>query len=224
MEFNPSKCQVLHISKSRHPVSTQYSLHNQALESVGGAKYLGVHLSKDLSWNTHVSNITSTAYKTIGFVKRNVNTTNQSVRELAYKTLVRPQFEYASNVWSPSTKVNIDKIEMTQRRAARWVKSNYSSYDSVTEMLHDLGWRSLEQRRLDARLIMFYKIVYGLVAIQLPSSIEHPMKITRHMHSLSYRQIHTAANYYQFSFFPMSIVLWNRLPEDVVKLSDLDSF
>ena len=79
-------------------------------------------------------------------------------------------------------------------------------------MLHDLGWRSLEQRRLDARLIMFYKIVYGLVAIQLPSYLEQPMKITRHMHSLSYRQIHTAANYYQFPFFPMPIVLWNRLP------------
>ena len=186
--------------------------------------FLGVHLSKDLPWNTHVNNITSTAYKTLGFVKRNVNTTNQSVRELAYKTLVRPQLEYASNVWSPSTKVNIDKIEMTQRRAAHWVKSNYSSYDSVTEMLHDLGWRSLEQRRHDARLIMFYKIVYGLVAIQLPSYFEHPMKITRYMHSLSYRQIHTAANYCQYSFFPMSIVLWNRLPEDVVLLSDLDSF
>ena len=50
-------------------------------------------------------------------------------------------------MWSPSTKVNIDKIEMTQRRAARWVKSNYSSCDSVTEMLHDLGWRSLEQSK-----------------------------------------------------------------------------
>ena len=227
MEFNPNKCQVLHISKSRYPISTQYSLHNQALGSVDCAKYLGVHHSKDLSWNTHVNNITSTAYKTLGFVKRNVNTTNQSIRELAYKTLVRPQLEYASSVWSPSTKVNIDKIEMTQRRAARWVKSNYilySSYDSVTEMLHDLGWRSLEQRRLDARLIMFYKIVYGLVAIQLPSYLEHPMKITHHMHSLSYRQIHTAANYYQFSFFFVSIVLWNRLPEDVVLLSDLDSF
>ena len=128
------------------------------------------------------------------------------------------------NVWSPSTKVNTDKIEMTQRRAARWVKSYYSSYDSVTEMLHDLGWQSLEQRPLDARLIMFYKIVYGLVAIQLPSYLEHPTKITHHMHSLSYRQIHTAANYYRFSFFLMSIVLWNRLPEDVILLSDLDSF
>ena len=77
MGFNPSKCQVLHISKSRHPVSTQYSLHNQALESVDGAKYLGVHLIKDISWTTHVNNITSSACKTLGFVKRNVNTTNQ---------------------------------------------------------------------------------------------------------------------------------------------------
>ena len=96
----------------------------------------------------------------------------------------------------PSTKVNIDKIEMTKRRAAHWVKSNYSSYDSVTEMLHDLGWRSLEQRRHDARLIIFYKIVYGLDAIQLSSYFESPMRITSHMHSLSYRQIHMAAYYY----------------------------
>ena len=139
MGFNPRKCQVLHISKSRHPVSTQYSLHNQALDSVDSAKCLGVHLSKDFSWNTHVNNTTSTAYKTFGFVKRNVSITNQSVRELDTRHL-----EYASIVWSPSTKVNTDKIEMTQRSAARWVKSNYSSYDSVTEMLHDLGWRSLE--------------------------------------------------------------------------------
>ena len=28
-----------------------------------------------------------------------------------------------------------------------------------------LGWRSLEQRRADARLCLFYKIVYGVVAI-----------------------------------------------------------
>ena len=144
---------------------------------------------------------------TLGFVKRNVKTSNVKVKEMAYKTLVRPQVEYASPVWSPHTKENIDKIEMTQRRAARWVKNKFSTYDSVTDMLSELGWRSLECRRIDARMIMFYKIVHGYVAIDLSTYFERPLRYTRHMHPLSFRQIHTNARYYQHSFYPTSIVL-----------------
>ena len=51
MEFNPSKCQVLHITRSKQPLNTQYTLHNQVLEATDTAKYLGVTISKDLSWN-----------------------------------------------------------------------------------------------------------------------------------------------------------------------------
>ena len=55
------------------------------------------------------------ANRTLCFVK----TKNQSVEELAYKTLIRPQVEYTSTVWSPFTKQNIQKVEMLQRTAAR---------------------------------------------------------------------------------------------------------
>ena len=134
------------------------------------------------------------------------------IKTLAYNSLVRPQVEYASSVWSPYTKENIEKVEMIQRRAARWVSNDYSPYSSVTEMMSNLGWRSLECRRYDVRLAMFYKVVYGLVAIPIPSYFEQPTRYTRHMHPLSYRQIHTSVCYYQYSFFPMTIVLWNRLP------------
>ena len=88
--------------------------------------------------------------------------------------LVRPQVEYGSVVWSPYTKENKGKIEMVQRRAARWVSNDYSIYSSVTEMMSNLGWRSVENRRYDACLLMFYKIVHGLVAIPVPSYLEHP--------------------------------------------------
>ena len=49
MEFNPSKCQVLHITRLKHPLNTQYSLHGQVLEATDTAKYLGVSIAKDLS-------------------------------------------------------------------------------------------------------------------------------------------------------------------------------
>ena len=224
MEFNPGKCQVIHITRSKSPVKSRYFMHNQELESVDAAKYLGVTISKDLSWNTHINNITSTANKTLGLVKRNVVTKNKDIKTMAYNSLVRPQVKYASVVWSPYTKHNINKIEKVQRRAARWVTNDYCSYCSVTDMLSNLGWRSLENRRTDTRLAMFYKIIYGLVAIPLPSYFEHPEVYTRHMHSLSYRQIHTSVCYYKYSFFPISIVLWNKLPADLVLVSDLDSF
>ena len=85
-------------------------------------------------------------------------------------------------------------------------------------MPSELKWRSLEDRRIGTQL-MFYKTVHDYVAIQLQTYFDKPLKYTHHMHPLSFRQIHTAA-----SFNPASVVLFNRLPSEVVLLEDLDSF
>ena len=52
MEFNPSKCQVIQVTR-RHPIPTTYSLHGTILETVTSAKYLGVDISNDLLGQTH---------------------------------------------------------------------------------------------------------------------------------------------------------------------------
>lgn len=79
--------------------------------------------------------------------------------------MIRPQIEYAASVWDPHLATHTNQIEAVQRRAARWVMSDYSRTSSVTSMLHTLGWRSLQLRRADARLVLMYKIIHGLVAI-----------------------------------------------------------
>ena len=93
-------------------------------------------------------------------------------------------------------------------------------------MLSNLGWRSLEYRRYDSLLAMFYKIQYGLVAVQMPSCFERPKRITCHSqyNSLGFRQAFARTDYYRCLFYPMKIVLWNRLPSEIVFLPDLDSF
>ena len=55
MEFNPSKCAVLHITRSKSPIPSHYTLHGQVLESVSNSKYLGVDISDNLSWNCHIN-------------------------------------------------------------------------------------------------------------------------------------------------------------------------
>ena len=40
MEFNPSKCVVIHVTRAKTPVPSKYLLHGQILESVGGSKYI----------------------------------------------------------------------------------------------------------------------------------------------------------------------------------------
>ena len=73
---------------------------------------------------------------------------------------------------------------------------------------------------------MFYKIQYGLVEVPMSSYFERPKNITRHSlnNPISFRQVYASADYYRFSFFPMTVVLWNRFPVDIVFLRDLDSF
>ena len=212
MEFNPSKCQVVHVTGSKIPIKKDYVLHGQVLESVSCAKYLGVDISSSLSWNSHINHIVSSANRTQNFVLRNIKTKIPKVRETAYNSLVRPQLEYASAVWDPNHKKRISQIEQVQRRAARWTVGNFYQRASVTQIVQNLGWRTLEQRRADARLCLFYKVVHGLVAVPLPDYIQYSNRVSRYCHSMTFRQVTTSTDYYKYSFFPLAIVQWNALP------------
>ena len=139
MEFNPSKCVVIYVTRAKTPVPSEYLLHGQILESVGGSKYLGVEISSNLTFNNHnhIQKICTSANGSLGFIKRNIRTKSPAIREMAYKTLVRPLVEYSSSVWSPNTDKYIGKIEMVQRKAAtcRWTLCNFHTQTSVTEII-----------------------------------------------------------------------------------------
>ena len=63
MSFNPSICQVIHVTLRKTPLQTKYHLHGCVLESVPSAKYLGVTITEDLKWPKHINNITKRQIK-----------------------------------------------------------------------------------------------------------------------------------------------------------------
>ena len=57
-------------------------------------------------------------------------------------------------------KCDSNQLEMVQRKAVRFVKSDYSRKSSVTAMRQDLGCDTLLQRRDQSRLSMMYRIAH----------------------------------------------------------------
>ena len=224
MQFNPSKCQVIHVTKRKHPIPTQYYLHGVQLESVTSAKYLGVDISNNLTWDEHINRSTKKSNQTLGFLRRNIKVKSEPIKSIAYQTLVRPQLEYASEVWAPHTQTHIAQLESVQRRAARWIKHDFGRTSSVTDMLHSLHLRRLDLRRIDSNLSLFYKIHHNLVAIPIENYLTPMTRFTRLDHSLGYRLFTATKDYYKFSYFPRSVYHWNRLPSNVALLPTLEQF
>ena len=224
MAFHPDKCNVMSISRNKNPFVYNYTLHGHILEHVDKAKYLGVTIQSDLKWHSHINNICNKANSTLGFLRRNLNISSTSVKEQAYKSLVRPSLEYACSVWDPYFTEDINKIEKVQRRAARYVTNRHRNTSSVSDMLDHLKWRDLAHRRTEARLVMFYKISYHLVAITKTDRFIQPLRQSRNTHTLSYQIPSCRTQIRQQSFFPRTIKIWNSLPPSIVMSDSIESF
>jgi len=222
MDFNSSKCQSMTISRKKNPIKTIYILHGNQLEQVSEVKYLGITITCDLRWNAHIESACSRARGVLGFLGRNLKIASSKTKELAYFSLVRPHIEYCATVWDPYTKKLINKIEMVQRRSARFVLNRWGYKDSVTEMLNILKWPTLAERRNQLRLSMFYKVHNNLVPITFDNM--HPEIISSQSSGFKYKIFHSNTNAHRFSFLPKTILDWNSLPHDVVFMSSVSSF
>ena len=138
MEIHLQKCQTMHITNKRKPITVPYTIHGHVLREVDTAKYLRVNIHKQLSWNHHTSSITKKASNTRSFLQCNISQCPKKTKELCYRTLVRPLMQYATVIWDPFTEANIRKLGMIQRRSARMVCSDYWRTSSVSSMLQQL--------------------------------------------------------------------------------------
>jgi len=74
----------------------------------------------------------------LGVIKRTcTNQCDQKTLIILYKSLVRSQLEYASQVWSPYTREKITALERVQRRATKFILTTDSSYPKRLETFID---------------------------------------------------------------------------------------
>jgi len=139
---------------------------------------------------SHISNVAKKASNTLNFIKQNLSNCSSEVKVQAYLTIIRPQMEHASAVWDPYYNVDIDKLEKIQRRAARWVLNDYNRTSSVTQMLDQLSWPTLQTRRKISRLQLLHKILHQDISLSIPSYYQSVERQT----PLAFHPAHTINN------------------------------
>ena len=126
---------------------------------------------------------------------------------------MRPILEYGSTVWDPHCN--------GLKRAARFVTRNYSyETGSMTGILEELKWETLQKRRKDKRLILMYKGLKGKARIPTDDLIPKNRRC-RNQHSMVFQIPSASMDSYKKSFFPQTTRDWNALPDSLISSVEL---
>ena len=223
MEFNLKKCKYLAITRKKNIVDSTFTLNGSQIISVTTEKDLSVHVSTKLSWNNHIDVIISKADKMLGMIKRTcTNECDQKTLMILYKSLVRSQLEYASQVWSPYTKEKITALERVQRCATKFTLKTELSYPERLVMLKLLP---LECRRDILNLCFFFKSLKGYIDFNVLSYVDFktPKYNIRNSEATLVKGLFKT-NVFKLTFLNPIIDPWNCLPLDIRTFEHLSSF
>ena len=140
MKFNPAKCYVMSTCLSTKTVLA-------AVLAVW-TRLPGLAISEGLQLQRRVTDTSSKASRTLGFLRRNLGRCPKELKRSAYFWLIRSKMEYAYAVWEPYLMKDKEIINKVQRKRARSVCNEYRRNGSVTEMLEISRMRFTRERKM----------------------------------------------------------------------------
>ena len=229
MSFNPDPNkpaeEILFTQKLKNLPHPPLFYNGTEVKRVNKHKHLGLILDPKLSFSHHISEKISIARKGIGIIKHLAPYLPLKSRDQIFKMHVRPHLDYCDFIYHMPTKTretfDLDStrtlnyqmmaLESTQYQTALAVSGTWKG-SNREKIYEELGWESLEQRRIFRRLTQFYKIMTGLtpeyLRIPIPPTHDH---LFGNCHTNVLKTIFCRTERYHNSFFPNSITLWNEL-------------
>lgn len=141
--------------------------------------------------------------------------------ETIYLAFVRPLLEYADVTWDNCSQYENNELNKIQNEAAR-IAVGATKLVSLNALYNEIGWESLEKRRLDHKLTLFYKMLNNLSSL-VPQPVSNLSRYNlRNSNDLQTMAART--NQYYYSFLSSSIRAWNSLPGEAKEIDSINSF
>lgn len=117
LKMNIKKVKLLRITKASTVNNSVYKYGGTDIEMVNFQRDLGVIFDSKFGFEKHIETISKKAFVSLGFVKRFAKGFSFLSRKTLFVSLVRPQIEYAVQVWAPHTAKYVSMIERIQKNS-----------------------------------------------------------------------------------------------------------
>ena len=226
VNFNPTKTKLMNLSLKKDPAFDQYPVKfkNHVLNEVTAHKHLGVILSSNLKWSSHINSIVQSVSAISDVMQKLKYKLDRHTLQSIYFSLVRPRLEYASVVWDDCTVGQRNLLENTQLLFARIVTG--AKRGTSHKLLYDeTSWPTLADRRTTCKLKFMHNIYHrnapDYLANLLPKKVNNRYQL-RNNNNLT--QFYTRTEKFRKSIFPDCVRKWNDLPVDTRENSDKSQF
>ena len=219
LPLNVEKCQ--HLSSTDNP-SQDLTLPSGPLTKVDRVRDLGVTIDRSFTPSAQCADAAQRARKALFLLRGAIANRTKEVWVALYCALVRPHLEYCIQAWSPYLKRDIDLLEKVQRLATRWVTGMKGI--PYEERLKRLNLFSLKRRRMRGDLIEVYLMANEKAGLPMGKIIHwRDGRVVRgNGRPLQKTGCRTER---RKGFYSLRVVNpWNKLPNEVVTASSLESF
>ena len=246
MKFHPSKCKALSVTNQKNILHNlpftifNYKLGQDFIDYESSQTDLGVTVTSKLSWKQHCDKLVNKASSKLGLLIRTCHfTMNRKQKRVFYLTIVRSIFEHCSIIWHPRSSNKIAPFDAIQKRAIKWIfgqKSEHYSDDEYYNKQKEINILPIKLKFYFNDLVLLYKIIYKLVAINLPHDFEfitgNQLRYTRNTSTIIDKRDKTQIKYknkvisenLRNNFFFRTVVIWNKIPYDIRQTLNISSF
>ena len=81
-------------------------------------------LKENFKWDTHVNLVSHKVSKNLAILNKVKYFFPQETMKILYNSLILPHFNYCIGVWRNTEKYNIDRLQILQKRAVRFITNS----------------------------------------------------------------------------------------------------
>lgn len=230
LSLNVTKTEQMFIG-SDHNLSkiredTPILLDKKPIKRVKASKSLGIYIDERLSWHDQINEMSKKITKAIGGLRQVRQFVPVQTAIIMYKSLIQPLFDYCDIVWDNMPLTTGERLQKLQNRAARVITCQ--SYEvRSNDILQQLGWKTLAERRYIHKAKMMFKIFHGnapsyLMECFTKSTVNNAYDLRNRDNCLVLPKPRT--EYLKKSFQYAGAKLWNNLPPDIRSQNNFSTF